>query len=58
MHKVHWLKQFTLTYYQGGGGAAAEKGQKTQLHIPTNLYLKSQVKTPSGYGETRSQDFE
>ena len=30
------------------------KGQKAQLHIPTNhnLCLKFQVKTPSGYGKT------
>ena len=28
---------------------------KGTINIPTNLYLKFQVKTPSGYGETRSQ---
>ena len=29
-----------------------KKQQKTQLHITTNLCLKFQAKTPSGYGET------
>ena len=29
-----------------------QKGQKVQVHIPTNLCLKFQAKTLSGYGET------
>ena len=33
-----------------------ERGQKSQ-HIPTNLYLKFQLKTPSGYGETEFTRF-
>ena len=28
------------------------KREKAQLHIPNNIYLKFQVKTPSGYEET------
>ena len=27
-------------------------GQKAHLHIPTNMCLKFQANTPSGYGET------
>ena len=30
---------------------------KAQLHIPTNLYLKFQVKTISNYGETAQKQF-